>query len=438
LNCLTFVEIHGQISCDVNELEKLVRDADQNKKPLIFHFDKHYTASSPKAENELQQREAQKKQPIVVILYTQIGSAQFSLFNKRIVELEKSHPIDYVLRHNYEEDNLNGKVVLSGYGVELDIKSTEYKAKDDTKVNEAEEDIKTQTPKPDGSSAGDEEATQGFMFNRLKQLNPDLVDKLNEFRKYLLESQLELAPLKAWQMQDLSLQAAQRLLESDPAKDSLDILEDISQNYPTRARILSKIQVKTDLKKQLKSHRQTFESLFNMEAGSSALYLNGLELSIDTTDIFTLNSLLRKEAKLVESLHQIGLDLTQINDLIYLDTSSKNMDYGIDIRDSSIQWLNDLESDSKYSYWSRNVQEILRPTYPGMMRSIGKNFYNLVLVLDPSREEAKSLLKTAESFYVNDVPVRLGVFILHPTNIIEKFRVSFLILNTFILKASYL
>lgn len=145
-----------------------------------------------------------------------------------------------------------------------------------------------------------------------------------------------------------------------------------------------------------------------MEAGTGSLYLNGLELNIDIADIFSLTSVLRKEARLLESLHQVGLELDQMRDLIYLDTSSKNNDYGVDMRDSSIQWVNDLESDKKYAYWSKSVHDILRPTYPGMMRSIAKNFYNLLFVLDPAKEASKTLLKTAESFYVNDIPIRIG------------------------------
>lgn len=145
-----------------------------------------------------------------------------------------------------------------------------------------------------------------------------------------------------------------------------------------------------------------------MEPGASSLFLNGLELNIDIIDIFSLTSLLRKEARLLESLHQVGLELEQIRDLLYLETSSKNHEYGVDIRDSSIQWVNDLETDKKYSYWSKSVHDILRPTYPGMMRSIAKNFYNLVFVIDPAKEASKQLLKTAESFYVNDIPIRIG------------------------------
>ncbi len=401
LKCLTFVDIHGQVTCDVNEIESLLLKADVSKAPFVYQFDKRYEFSFKKNGHN----------KIFIILYSQIGTQQFKTFHDKIIELAKLHSqqfdIDYLLRHNYleskERDSELNRVRLSGYGVELDIKSTEYKAIDDTKVNT--DNVKNQAAQ---KTPNEDEALQGFNFNKLKQLNPHLSEKLEEYRKHLLESLLELAPLAPWQMQDLSLQAAQRVIDSDP-KDTLSLLEDLSQNFPLRARALSKIQVKGDFRKILKSQRQTLESKLNLEAGAGVLYLNGLELSIDTNDIFTLSSTLKKEAQLLESLHQVGLNIDQIKELIYLDSSSKNDDFGVDLRDSSIQWVNDLEKDSKYNYWPKRVQEMLRPTYPGMMRSVAKNFFHLVLMIDPAKKESRSLLNTVESFYLNDIPVKIGL-----------------------------
>jgi UDP-glucose:glycoprotein glucosyltransferase len=378
---------------------------------FIYQHDKHYNFNSNTKDNN------QRK---IVVLYSDIGSREFKIFHDRLIHLASGNEFDYVLRHNYRKvDGTNdaNKVALSGYGVELDIKSTEYKARDDTKVNANDHQTAQKTNENE-----EEQGIQGFMINRLKELNPNLEDKIEEFRKHLLESTLELAPLKAWQMQDLSLQAAQRIIDSNSA-DALSILEDLSQNYPIRARSLSKIIVKNELKKAIKSNRQLFESQLALESGAASLYINGLELSIDTTDIFSLTSVLKKEAQLLESLSEIGLSLDQVREIAYLDTTSKNSDYGVDIRDSSIQWLNDLEKDSKYSYWGRNVQELLRPTYPGMMRSIAKNFYNLVFIVDPASQDTRSLLTLAESFYVNDVPIRIGfVFVTKSEDEVDGFK----------------
>ncbi len=154
--------------------------------------------------------------------------------------------------------------------------------------------------------------------------------------------------------------------------------------------------------------RRHFESVSNMESGNGAVYVNGVELNVDSIDIFTLNAQLMKEAKLIESLHKTGFDLDRTNSLIKLDMSSKSLEYGIDIRDTSVQWVNDLEADKKYQYWSKSLQDIMRPTYPGMMRSIARNIFNLVLIVDPVDESSKTLIKTIESFYVNDMPIRIG------------------------------
>lgn len=44
----------------------------------------------------------------------------------------------------------------------------------------------------------------------------------------------------------------------------------------------------------------------------------------------------------------------------------------------SLQWINNLETDGRYSSWPSTVQELLRPTFPGVIRQIRKNFHNLV------------------------------------------------------------
>ena len=66
-----------------------------------------------------------------------------------------------------------------------------------------------------------------------------------------------MAPLKVWQLQDLSLQAAARIMNS-PAENRLKVLADISQNFPSYARTLSKASVPKDLKVEVKKNREAF------------------------------------------------------------------------------------------------------------------------------------------------------------------------------------
>lgn len=72
------------------------------------------------------------------------------------------------------------------------------------------------------------------------------------------------------------------------------------------------------------------------------------------------------------------------NKLLALDLSmSGTKDYAIDIRDSAIKWVNDIENDKQYKRWSTSLLELLRPTFPGLLRSIKRNLYNLVSLIYP-------------------------------------------------------
>uniref|UniRef100_A0A4W5NP63 UDP-glucose ceramide glucosyltransferase-like 1 n=1 Tax=Hucho hucho TaxID=62062 RepID=A0A4W5NP63_9TELE len=64
---------------------------------------------------------------------------------------------------------------------------------------------------------------------------------------------------------------------------------------------------------------------------------------------------------------------------------------------------------SRYGSWPYNVQELLRPTFPGVIRQIRKNFHSLVVILDPTHESSAELLNVAEMFYSNNIPLRIGL-----------------------------
>lgn len=40
--------------------------------------------------------------------------------------------------------------------------------------------------------------------------------------------------------------------------------------------------------------------------------------------------------------------------------------------------MNDIENDPAYHSWPSGVQELLRATFPGVIRQIRRNFFNLV------------------------------------------------------------
>ncbi len=71
------------------------------------------------------------------------------------------------------------------------------------------------------------------------ELYPNKQTELNDFRTYLIEGSNPMTPLKAWQMQDLSLQCAFRAISESNPEEAFNTLVELSQNFPSRARYRS-------------------------------------------------------------------------------------------------------------------------------------------------------------------------------------------------------
>ena len=73
-----------------------------------------------------------------------------------------------------------------------------------------------------------------------------------------------------------------------------------------------------------------------------------------------------------------GVPQSAFNDLLRLDFTSDSEDFAVDFRDTAVNWLNDIERDRQYANWPSSVTDLLRHTYPGMLRTVRKNMYHLV------------------------------------------------------------
>uniref|UniRef100_A0A671SUV3 UDP-glucose:glycoprotein glucosyltransferase 2-like n=1 Tax=Sinocyclocheilus anshuiensis TaxID=1608454 RepID=A0A671SUV3_9TELE len=363
--CTAFVVVHGQNACSTKDMKKLLKTAAGRPRPYLYKSDHQYPGVNG---TDLP----------VAVLYAEIGTKEFNTFHKVLSERAQEGKLIYVLRHFVSEPK-NEKMLLSGYGVELAIKSTEYKAVDDTQVKES----KSLTT--DNEDENDE--VQGFLFGKLKKSHPELQEELRELRKHLLESTNDMTPLKVWELQDLSFQAASRIM-TVPKFDSLKLMQDLSQNFPSRARLS--------------------ESM-GIQPGDVSLFINGIHVDLDIHNPFSILDILRTEAKILEGLHNLGIRGSSVSKFLHLPSSTTVEDsYALDIRHSSIMWANDIEKDCMYRHWPSSVQELLRATFPGVIRQIRRNFYNLVSQLACDVKESIELVKLAELFYKHNIPLRIG------------------------------
>ncbi|XP_017806856.1 UDP-glucose:glycoprotein glucosyltransferase 2 isoform X2 [Papio anubis] len=388
--CNAFVVIHKKHTCKINEIKKLLKKAASRTRPYLFKGDHKFPTN--------------KENLPVVILYAEMGTRTFSAFHKVLSAKAQNEEILYVLRH-YIQKPSSRKMYLSGYGVELAIKSTEYKALDDTQVTTV-----TNTTVEDETEANE---VQGFLFGKLKEIYSDLRDNLTAFQKYLIESNKQMTPLKVWELQDLSFQAASQIM-STPVYDAIKLMKDISQNFPIKARSLTRIAVNQHMREEIQENQKDLRDRFKIQPGDARLFINGLHVDMDVYDPFSILDMLKLEGKIMNGLRNLGIDGEDMSKFLKLNSHIWEYTYVLDIRHSSIMWINDLENDDLYITWPTSCQKLLKPVFPGSIPSIRRNFHNLVLFIDPAQEYTLDFIKLADLFYSHKVPLRIGfVFVLN-------------------------
>lgn len=386
-----FAQVGTELTCKYVDLEQKLKlphapsslDADVES----YSFDHIY----PGSENNTR----------TVILYGDLGSAVIRPYHKLLENAANAGKVRYILRHQVASRS-DRPVRLSGYGVELHLKSTEYKSQDDA-------------PKPEASSTSEAEElanetdVQGFDFKVLKAIHPTLKNALDQLRQRLLQGNDEIAQLKAWEFQDLGLQAAAAIAEIQ-GDEALQILQYTAHNFPMLARTLLAHKVSDEMRAEIKHNTDTLGRSLNVAPPDGALFINGLFFDADTMDLYSLVETLRSEMRVLESLHGNNVHGNLASSLLALDlNSATKKEFAIDIRDTAVQWINDIEKDAQYKRWPPSVMDLLRPTFPGMLRNIRKNVFNLVLVVDPLQTEGRSVIKLAESFVIHQAPIRLGL-----------------------------
>ncbi|KAK6112554.1 UDP-glucose:Glycoprotein Glucosyltransferase family protein [Brugia pahangi] len=386
-SCAAFADVHGTLTCDVNDLEKVIESDDRGPVPTVYSIDHVFPVS--------------KEHNVTLIIYGELATPSWRKFHLAAKALSRSGKVKYVLRH-FVKDVRDDKPLLSGYGVELAIKSTEYKAVDDSNavtdkvaVEESSEEY-----------IDNEEDNYGFNFNTLRRLHSDLKESIGQFRLHLLERD-ELTPLKVWQVQELSYQAAQKIVQADPQK-AINIMVDSSQNFPLAARSLSRQIVRKEFISEVSANQEQLME-YGISEGESTFFINGIMVDIDALDVFQVLNVLKQEEKLANGFFHMGIKNEYLSILMDLELNSERVSYALDFRPAFPEYLNNLDTDKQYRQWANSVGLLLQPYFPGMLRPIARNLYTLIFIVDPSQKETRDLLQYALRFYAHEIPVRLGV-----------------------------
>jgi lipopolysaccharide biosynthesis glycosyltransferase len=267
--------------------EKIMSTPDYIKlyyQPTIYKTDHiYYAHNNPKGK---------KFGIMTAILYGEIGSQDFIdlyEFSKSMADMGK---MNFVVRHLTLADKSGTKhrVALGGYGVELAIKSTEYKAQDDTRV------------KGEASNLGDEIFSTGEKPDEIEDL---VLKELAEagwsptnpmFHEQILESIKQIPHINSSDIEDLSTQAVS-LIMTAPLERRLALMRDLSHNFPILAKSLSDEVVDKELQAELEQNQLLFARFINVAPTEAALFMNGYFFDVDALDMFALFEVMKKQYK---------------------------------------------------------------------------------------------------------------------------------------------
>jgi UDP-glucose:glycoprotein glucosyltransferase len=375
------------IICSVTELHSLLGSIESYDPPLIESFD-HCYPSDPSL--------------FTLFLYGEVGTKGYSDFLEVLWPKMEDGSLRVCHRH-WMGRGSRPPLILTGYGVQLAVKSTEYKAMDDTKIKE---EAASDNPSPVDNTPM---IIDGFNFTILKERFNDLNDNLEEYRKYLFDKRKELPELKPWEISDLGLQATKVIMESEYP---LEMLQKLSQNLPLQAKSLSRTAVNKELNNEI-TYNQDILGQHGLSAGDSIMLVNGLIIREDDMDIFSLIDHLKEESRLLAGLQSLSIPATDYDKIWSVNVHPQYTSFAIDMRNESIIFINDIEKDRVYSRWPSSVTEFLRPAFPGSLRQIRKNAFTTIFVMDPLATSSIELMQYIMLFLEHTTPLRIGVLLVH-------------------------
>jgi UDP-glucose:glycoprotein glucosyltransferase len=258
-------------------------------------------------------------------LYADITSPIFGKFHKTLVKIAREGKTSYRVRHRTSLSAKPRPLYVSGYGVELALKRTDYIVIDDREEDES----KSVTAMPE---------------KEVKFEDEELAD---------------LKPLSSSELFGLGLKTSSFIMQSE---DPLDTLVKLSQDFPKYSSAVA-------------SHNATDEFVTEHDynraqlvpGGFNVWWMNGVQLIERQIEALELLNMLRKERKLINGVRDLGLSGQEAIQLlshtevatVKAENETPRFDWRDEIEGNNvIIWMNDIEKDKRYKDWPINIQAV--------------------------------------------------------------------------------
>jgi UDP-glucose:glycoprotein glucosyltransferase len=259
------------------------------------------------------------------ILYADIASPMFRDFHHTLSALAKEGQVSYRVRYRPPQHWKSRPLFVSGYGVELALKRTDYIVIDDR-------DAEKRSQKGSGTI----ESTS------VEEESPD-----------------DLRPLSSSEVARLGTNTVSYVMDSE---EPLDTLVRISQDFPKHSAKIAAYNTSVALLKDIRTSR-----LGMLPSGLNVMWINGVQIDPRQIDAFSLLDHLRRERRLIEKFRSIGLSAQEAVDLLCHQTLGETLakesppryNYRDEIEGGGvIIWMNDLEKDTKYQSWPDDLSAV--------------------------------------------------------------------------------
>ncbi|KAI0404093.1 UDP-glucose:glycoprotein glucosyltransferase [Xylaria palmicola] len=327
------------------------------------------------------------------ILYADMTKSEFGRFHKALAAMARKGDISYRLRYRMSQRERGELETLpvGGYGVELQLKRTDYIVIDD---REAAESSVGQSPKTRSTEVvldGEEEVS-------------------------------DLKPLASSELASLGLNTGSFIMESE---DPFQTLIKLTQDFP---KFSTSVAARNASDSFIMEHRQNREVA--APAGLNALWLNGVQLPERQIDPYTLVTGIRRERAFIKGAMDIGLTAKEAISLLgdrevtmaQTDDEGPRFDWRDQLEDGRvIIWLNDIEKDKRYASFSSSLSTLMQISYMGQIPQVRRDIFNLVVPVDLGSEDDVSLVvERLQGLVRRGLPLRFGLVPLTPTKKSEE------------------
>ncbi|EXJ89936.1 hypothetical protein A1O3_03003 [Capronia epimyces CBS 606.96] len=334
------------------------------------------------------------------ILYADITHPLFGQFHNVVSQTARDGRSTYRVRYRPASVTERKSLFVSGYGVELVLKRTDYIVIDDRDAASSD------TPDEDRTS-----------LDNVKD------DELSDLK-----------PLTTSEVVNLGLNAASFIASSS---DPLQSLLQITSDFPRYSSLLASANASKEFLVEHRSNRERF-----LPSGYSVFWINGVQIEPRQINAYSLLDHLRRERRIIGDIRDIGLTSSEAINLLSSEVIAEaqanevpqRFDWRDDIEaDKVLIWLNDLEQDKRYASWPSALRNLFQRVYPGQLPQLRRDVHNLVVPIDMGSIKDIELVATSlQGLVRRQVPIRVALVPIGSGAIADDYtRVSYHILDTY-------